>query len=289
MRTIRCVVVGLLAAQTVSIALAQEREANNVFGLSDSAIKKSGSLVIAGGGDLPDAVYDEFVRLAGGNQARLVLIPSAYNYGSITRIRSAFGGWREYKVAAFDFLHTDSRQQADAAGFTRALERATGVWIAGGAQARLMKRYGQTRVEELLRQVLDRGGVVGGTSAGASVMSQLMISDGSKYEAVVDRGFALSSKLVIDQHFSERGRFPRLLGVLEENPGHIGLGIDEDTAVIVRENRMRVLGDGWATVCFGPTRKGEGTMIHRLQADDHVEISSLPRAEGTITFDLKRR
>ena len=288
MRMIRCVI-GCLAALPVSITFAQERAADNVFGLSEAAVKKSGSLVIAGGGDLPDAVYDEFVRLAGGNQARLVLIPSAYNYGTLTNIRSAFGGWREYKVAAFDFLHTDSRQQADAVGFTRALDKATGVWIAGGAQARLVRRYGQTRVEELLRQVLDRGGVVGGTSAGASVMSELMISEGSKYEAVLDRGFALSSKLVIDQHFSERGRFPRLLGVLEDNVGHIGLGIDEETAVIVRQNRMRVLGEGWATVCFGPARKGEGTMVHRLQADDDVEISSLVHDKGAIAFDLKRR
>jgi cyanophycinase len=267
MRIIRCAFVGFLAVRLSSSSFSQTQADDNVFGLSDAAVKKSGSLVIAGGGDLPDEVYDEFVRLAGGKQARLVLIPSAYNYGSLTRIRSAFGGWREYDVESFDFLHTDSRQQADSPGFARALERATGVWIAGGAQARLVRRYGQTRVEELLRQVLDRGGVVGGTSAGASVMSELMISDGLKYEAVLDRGFALSSKLVIDQHFSERGRFPRLLGVLEENLGHIGLGIDEGTAVIVRENRLRVMGEGRATVCFGPTRKGE----------------------GTIAFDLKRR
>jgi cyanophycinase len=288
MRTIR-VVVGLIVSLAVLSSSPQLSADDNVFGLSDAAVKKSGSLVIAGGGDLPDEVYDEFVRLAGGKQARLVLIPSAYNYGNLTRIRSAFGGWREYKVASLDFLHTDSRQQADAAGFTRALERATGVWIAGGAQARLIRRYGQTRVEALLRQVLDRGGVVGGTSAGASVMSELMISEGSKYEAVLDRGFALSSKLVIDQHFSERGRFPRLLGVLEENLGHIGLGVDEGTAVIVRDNRLRVMGEGRATVCFGPTRKGEGTTIHRLQAEDDAEISSISRAEGTVAFDLKRR
>ncbi|MGE5192481.1 MAG: cyanophycinase [Deltaproteobacteria bacterium] len=224
-----------------------------------------------------------------GAQPRLVLIPSAYNYGSMSRIRSAFGGWREYDVESFDFLHTDSHDQADTAAFARVLETATGVWIAGGAQGRLTRRYGQTRVEELLRKVLERGGVVGGTSAGASVMSELMISEGSKYEAVLDRGLGLSSKLVIDQHFSERGRFPRLLGVLEENLGHIGLGIDEDTAVILCENRLRVMGDGWATVCFGPVRKGDGTIVHRLQADDECEVSLISLGKGAVAFDLKRR
>jgi cyanophycinase len=289
MRTIRCLVGGILAALAVSVSLAQEGPAENVFGLPEGAVKKTGSLVIAGGGDLPDAVYDEFVRIAGGKKARLVLIPSAYNYGSMSRIRSAFGGWREYDVESFDFLHTDSRDQADTAAFARVLETATGVWIAGGAQGRLTRRYGQTRVEELLRKVLERGGVVGGTSAGASVMSELMISEGSKYEAVLDRGLGLSSKLVIDQHFSERGRFPRLLGVLEENLGHIGLGIDEDTAVILCENRLRVMGDGWATVCFGPVRKGDGTIVHRLQADDECEVSLMSLGKGAVSFDLKRR
>jgi cyanophycinase len=289
MRTSRCVVCALLAALVPSISLAQESTAENVFGLPAGAVEKSGALVIAGGGDLPEAVYEEFVRLAGGKQARLVLIPSAYDYGSMNRIRSAFGGWREYDVESFDFLHTDDRHEAETAAFSRVLARATGVWIAGGAQARLTRRYGQTRVEELLRKVLERGGVVGGTSAGASVMSELMISDGSKYEAVLDRGFCLSSKLVIDQHFSERGRFPRLLGVLEENLGHIGLGIDEDTAVIVQHNRMRVLGEGWATICFGPVRKGEGTVVYRLEADEEAEISCVSEDKGTVAFDLKRR
>jgi cyanophycinase len=289
MRTSRCVVCGILAAVVASAAFAQEGIAENVFGLPAGAVEKSGALVIAGGGDLPEAVYEEFVRLAGGKKARLVLIPSAYDYGGMSRIQSAFGGWREYHVASFDFLHTDNRSQADTAAFTRVLEKATGVWIAGGAQARLTRRYGQTRVEELLRKVLERGGVVGGTSAGASVMSELMISEGSRYEAVLDRGFCLSSKLVIDQHFSERGRYPRLLGVLEENLGHIGLGIDEDTAVIVQDNRMRVMGEGWVTVCFGPLRKGEGTVVHRLEADEEADISCVSEDKGTAAFDLKRR
>jgi cyanophycinase len=289
MRTIRSVACGALASLVALTAHAGEPAAENVFGLSDSAVRQAGALVIAGGGHLSDDIYDEFVRLAGGRSARLILIPSAYPYGDLARIRRAFGGWREYSVVSFDFLHTDNRQEADTARFTHALERATGVWIAGGAQARLVRRYGQTRVEELLRQVLDRGGVVGGTSAGASVMSQLMISDGSMTEAVVDRGFGLATRLVIDQHFSERGRFPRLLGVLEDNMGHIGLGIDEETAVIVSGNRLRVMGEGRATVCFGPAQKGDGTTVFRLRAGDEADVSASPGREGALAFDLRHR
>lgn len=289
MRTIRSLACGVLAALAALSAHAGETAAENVFGLSDSAARNSGTLVIAGGGQLSDDIYDEFVRVAGGHSARLVLIPSAYPYGDLARIRRAFGGWREYAVESFDFLHTDNRQEADTARFTRVLERATGVWIAGGAQARLVRRYGQTRVEDLLRQVVDRGGVVGGTSAGASVMSQLMISDGSMTEAVVDRGFGLATRLVIDQHFSERGRFPRLLGVLEDNVSHIGLGIDEETAVILSGNRLRVMGEGRATVCFGPVRKGDGTTVFRMRAGDEAEISASAEHEGVLAFDLKHR
>src|SRR5690349_20439666 len=109
----------------------------------------------------------------------------------MNHIRNAFRGWKDYTVESFEFLHTDNPTISDSPRFTRALERATGVWIAGGTQGRLVHRYGQTRVEELLRRVVARGGVVGGTSAGASVMSSLMIRYGSPTDAVVDQGYGL--------------------------------------------------------------------------------------------------
>lgn len=288
-RTLPAVWLGLMFVSLSARAHAGEPVVENVFGLPGEAVRNSGALVIAGGGKLSDEIYDEFVRLAGGEQARLVLIPSAYPYSDMDHVRRAFGGWREYKVATFDFLHTDDPAEADTARFAQVLERATGVWIAGGAQGRLTYRYGNSKTEVLLRRVVERGGVVGGTSAGASALSQQMIRDGSATEAVVDRGLGLASQMVIDQHFSQRGRFPRLLGVLEENPGQIGLGVDEETAVVLHDNQLRVLGTGRAALCFGPTHTGDGSTVHLLKSGEAVDIIRHPDSRATARHTLRRR
>ena len=288
MRMMRFVVSGLLLAVVVSSVMhADEPQAVNIFGLPEKAIANSGTLVIAGGGDLSEGIYEEFVRLAGGEKARIVLIPSAYPYDGMNHIQNAFAGWKDYKVTSFDFLHTDEPADANSPEFTRALEQATGVWIPGGGQDRLIYRYGNSLVEKMLHRVLERGGVIGGTSAGASVLSQLMISYGSHTEAVVDRGLALTSRLVIDQHFSERGRFPRLLGVLEDNPTHIGLGVDEATAVVLQGNRLKVMGEGRATLCFGPAREGDGTMVHRLKAGQEADVTLRSVKSGPDSYAVQ--
>jgi cyanophycinase len=262
---------------------------DNFFGLPAESLTNGGTVILGGGGRLDEQVYQDFIRLAGGKSARIVLIPSGQPYDNESHLRRAFGGWRDYSVASFDFLHTDDPEDADTAQFTRVLERATGVWIAGGTQGRLIYRYGERRVEQLIRQLVARGGVVGGTSAGASVMSALMIRYGSPTEAVVDRGFGVTSRIVIDQHFSERGRFPRLLSVLEEHPGHLGIGLDENTAAILKGNQIRVVGAGRATLCIGPRRPGEGTTIHRLKGDEQAELYLTRPASGTAVLDVRRQ
>ena len=262
---------------------------DNVFGLPEATTSTAGSVILGGGGTLDEEVYEEFIARAGGKSARIVLIPSAYPYDDLAHLRRAFGGWRNYDITRFDFLHTDDPEVADSPKFTRVLEQANGVWIAGGAQGRLTYRYGERRVESLLRKVVARGGVVGGTSAGASVMSALMIRYGSPTEAVLDRGFGITSRVVVDQHFSERGRFPRLLGVLEENPGQLGMGIDENTAAVLQGNQVRVIGEGRVTLCIGPRRDGEGTTLHRLKGGEEAELFVSHPSANTEVLDLRRK
>ncbi len=262
---------------------------DNVFGLPEAISSTQGTVILGGGGTLDEEVYEEFIERAGGKSARIVLIPSAYPYDDLAHVRRAFGGWRNYNVARFDFLHTDDPEVADSPKFTRMLEQATGVWISGGAQGRLTYRYGERRVESLLREIVAKGGVVGGTSAGASVMSGLMIRYGSPTEAVLDRGFGIAARVVIDQHFSERGRFPRLLGVLEDNPGHLGVGIDENTAAFLQGNHVRVVGDGRVTLCIGPRRNGEGTTLHRLKGGEEAELFVSRPSVRTEVLDLRRK
>lgn len=273
----------LLAADIV------ETPEENVFGLPPAAMERGGTLVLHGGGDHIEDVCDEFVRISGGPKARLVLIPSAFDFDDDDEnYIDAYSGWKNYDVAALDFLHTDDPEEADSEAFCKVLEVATGVWIGGGSQARLTYRYGSRRVERLLLNVLERGGVVGGTSAGASVVSGLMIREGSATLASTDRGFGLAGRLVVDQHFSERGRFPRLLGVLEDHPRHFGIGLDEDTGIILSGNELRVIGKGRVAVCVGPTTTRGGVTVHRLEDGEEAEMVLSRPSPRRVTFDIKR-
>src|SRR5207247_3135882 len=106
-------------------------------------------------------------------------------------VRRRFHGWSSYQLADFHFLDTDSRQTADSEDFVKPLLEATGVWFTGGDQNRLVERYARTKVQAALQRIVERGGVVGGTSAGAAVQSHVMLRDGDT-EPVIGDGFGLA-------------------------------------------------------------------------------------------------
>jgi cyanophycinase len=247
-----------------------EQSATNVLGLPQGAISGGGTLMVCGGGNLPEEVYDEFVKLAGGPKGKLVLIPSAYPYENREALEYRFNGWLQYPTVSFHFLHADSREEADSEEFAKPLEEATGVWMSGGAQGRLADLYKGTRVEQALQKLLQRGGVIGGTSAGAAIMSQTMIRQGTSREAEIDAGFGLLQAAVVDQHFTERARHTRLLGALRENPQKIGIGVDEQTALIIRANTVRVLGQNRATVIV--PAKNRTMSLHLLGSGEGAEL-----------------
>ena len=270
MRTLICVV--LIAFSGAVLAQVTVAAEPNALGLSAQAIANKGTLFILGGGKAPEPVYQEFVRLAGGRKARIVLITSAYVYRDAEHVRRRFGGWRSMGADSTVFLDAKTREEADSANFIRPLTKATAVWIAGGSQSRLMSLCTGTRIEQAVRDVLNRGGVVGGTSAGASAMSQLMIRYGYS-SAVLGQGIGLLSGAVVDQHFSQRGRYNRLLGVLDEHPGLLGIGVDERTAAIVQGNNLRVVGESQVAVCVpGPDR---ATMVYRFKPKQQADLSKL--------------
>lgn len=197
------------------------------------AAKPKGSFVIVGGGKVSPAIADRFWELAGNQKSRTVIIPTASaSADSPIWKRSAYldvclGG------LSLDRFHTRDPNQANDQDFVNVLRGATGVWLGGGDQEKLMEAYANTLVHKLLKEVYERGGVIGGTSAGAAVMSKVMIAEGDTV-AKVGEGFGfLPEQVVIDQHFTERGRLVRLLGLLKEHPGLVGLGIDENTALVI--------------------------------------------------------
>lgn len=132
------------------------------------------------------------------------------------------------------------------------------MFFSGGDQLRISSQIGDTPVEERVREIHERGGLVAGTSAGASVMSETMLVKGTSGESHkigdlhMAPGLGLVRDVIIDQHFAERGRFGRLFGAVAHNPRELGLGIDEDTAIVVEGERFEVIGKVASTSWTAP-------------------------------------
>jgi cyanophycinase len=239
----------------------------------------SGSLVIVGGGGLPDVVKDRFLQLAGGKKARLVIIPTASakaDYIPQKDLKS-YVFWHSQDVESVELLHTHSREQANNPAFVKPLTKATGVWLCGGDQSVLLKAYDKTLVkDELLNLLLKRNGVIGGTSAGASAMSTVMITGGYR-EAMVGSGFGLLPDVVIDQHFQNRNRQARLLSVLAHHPELLGLGIDEQTAVVIQGHKLTVLGNANVQL-YPPSTRPDPSLMQLLKNGEEVDLNRVLKA-----------
>jgi cyanophycinase len=211
--------------------------------------KTGGTLMIAGGGELPDRVQRQFVELAGGANAKLVIIPGVYVEDSF--VKAYFDEWNACGPASVHVLNASSSQEANNPEFAAPLDEATGVWLGGGQQTWLTGCYKGTLMEQKIRGVLDRNGIVGGTSAGAAVMSDVMITGGRKKPSI-GTGFGFLPGVIIDQHFIKRNRFSRLRQVVEAHPHLVGIGIDESAALIVSrtDRRVRVVGNSYIVVCL---------------------------------------
>jgi len=229
---------------------------------------KPGSLVIVGGGKIPDSLRDRFMTLAGGKSARLVIIPTASQSADRKEEeRGHLEPWLKYSPARLTLLHTRLRDKANDAEFVRPITEATAVWLGGGDQGDLGAADHGTAVEREFKALLKRGGVIGGTSAGAAVMSDVMIEGGNP-KADVGRGFGFITNAVIDQHFLRRSRVNRLLGVLAVRPNLIGIGIDEGTAFVLQGDRWSVIGRSYVIACE-VGKDGKPCRIESFADGDH--------------------
>lgn len=232
-----------------------------------------GSLLLVGGGHVTPEIRERFVELAGGPQARLVVIPASDPLpGDDERY---LGPWRTSGTLSVTLLNARDRAMADDPDFCEPLKDATGVWFGGGSQALLAQRYVDTALEQALRDLLLRNGVVGGCSAGAALLSRVMIEEGED-KPVEARGLDLISNAIVDQHFLKRNRLWRLQQMLEAHPDLIGLGIDERTALVVsvRSWRMSVVGESYVLACL-PAQGATRPRIEVLKPGDNVSLIQL--------------
>jgi len=235
-----------------------------------------GSLVIAGGGGLPDQVMDRFVKLAGGEKAHLVIIPTASRRADEEDTKSLLASWQDRKSASLTLLHTRSRDQANDPQFLKPLARATGIWFTGGVQSRVTEAYLGTLLEKELTSLLKRGGVIGGSSAGAAIQSRVMIASGRDV-ANLQTGFDLLPGTIIDQHFLARKRQARLIGAVKKHPLRVGLGIDEGTALVVQGRRLEVVGRSSVTVCLAASSTQDALQT-TVRAGQPLDLTALRRA-----------
>lgn len=255
-----------------------------------------GPLVIIGGKEDCNgraACLKEFIRLSGGAGGRLVILGTASQRAqAASRYRILFEQWGVGRVRE---LPVASRREADDEAALAPLADATGVFFTGGDQLRITSILGGTRLEQALKDAWQSGAVVAGTSAGASMMTSTMILGGEDEDAPrrstvhMSPGMGFLCDVVVDQHFAQRGRIGRLLSAVAQNPHVLGVGLDEDTAMVVRGSCARIVGSGTATFVDG--RFLLWTNISESTADEPlalagVRLHALPAAYG---YDLSRR
>jgi cyanophycinase len=226
-----------------------------------------GTLVIVGGGSMDGTgIIEKFIELAGGPEAKFVIVPTAGGN------RDQSGAIREYKEEAVvaswlkrglkhvRMLHTHDPKIADTEAFAKVLRDATGVWFNGGRQWNIVDSYANTLTYRELHAVLERGGVIGGSSAGATIQGEYLVRGDTSGPNVMmtaepnhQEAFKFLRKVAIDQHINTRNRWDDLVPVIQKYPTLLGLGLSEGTAIVVTADRFEVMGK-WKVAVHDNTR-----------------------------------
>ncbi len=263
--------------------------------MAESEIKRQ--LVIIGGAEDKEGdcqILREFVRRAGSTKARVVILTAA------TELPREVG---ENYIRVFQrlgaedvrIIDTETREDASSSTALEAINKATGIFFTGGDQARITSILKGTEIDTTIHKRYSEGIVVAGTSAGAAVMPDVMIVEGDSETnpriEIVDMGPGMGflPGVVIDQHFSQRGRLGRLIAALSQQPAVLGFGIDENTAIVVTDDQFEVVGQGCITIV------DESEMVHsnvdEILKDEPLAVcgAKLHILPNGYKFDLKTR
>ena len=206
-----------------------------------------GSLIIVGGGGMPKVIFDRFFEAAGGRDAKLVVVPTAGSGAEYDESTSSVKMFKKAGATNVHLLHTRDTKVADSEEFVAVLRDARAVWFGGGRQWRLADAYLGTKTEAAFHDVLKRGGVIGGSSAGATIQASYLVRGAPEGNQIMmspghEQGFAYIRNSAIDQHLLARKRENDMLPVIRKHPHLLGIGIDESTALFVRGNTAEVIG-----------------------------------------------
>lgn len=260
--------------------------------------KAQGNLIIIGGAEDKKGesiILKAFLKAARGSESRIAILTTAAEKPEEagSEYISAF---KRLGAENVGILNINTRADADSDKAVEVLQSSTGVFFTGGDQLRITSILGGTKIYTLLHELYTSGTVIAGTSAGASAMSSVMIVDGNDNDASrkctlkMAPGLGLLEEVLIDQHFHQRGRIGRLLCGVSENPQILGIGIDEDTAVIVYPDaHFEVIGSNSVTVADGKAIKSSN--VSELKPEEILAITNvvlhvLPHG---YSFDMKSR
>ncbi len=238
----------------------------------------NGSLIVAGGALSDPAVFARFVELAGGPSAPIVVIPTA---GGAEEYDQYFRGRRPFEAAGardITILHTTDPEVANTDAFVEPLLDARGVWFTGGRQWRLADSYLDTKVHDALWAVLDRGGVIGGSSAGASIQGSYLVRGDTRTNTIMmgdhEVGLGFLKGVGIDQHLLRRNRQFDLIEVIRAKPELLGIGIDENTAIVVQGDRFEVVGESYTVIYDANATLDSGGLFYFLAPGDRFDMAT---------------
>jgi len=256
---------------------------------------KKGSLVIVGGAMRDQAILERFLDLAGGPDAQIVVIPTA---GGGEDYDQDWRGLRQFRAAGatnLTVLHTNDRDEADTEEFVQPIREASGVWFGGGRQWRLADSYLNTKTHEALWELLDRGGVIGGSSAGATIQGSYLARGDSRTNTVMmgdhEAGLGFVKNVAIDQHLLRRNRHFDLLEIIQARPELLGIGIDENTAIVVKGDEFEVIGQSYVVIYDHERQIDSGGDFYFLGVGDRFNLATREafRGDQNIERVVERR
>ena len=238
-----------------------------------------GTLVIVGGNMQDPAIVKRFIDLAGGPDAPIVIIPTAGeaddeydNYWSGLKL------WRENGAKNLTVIHTRDRKVADTEAFVKPIRAARGVFFGGGRQWRLADSYLNTQTHKELTALLNRGGVIGGSSAGASILTSFMVRGDTKSneKMIGDHtvGLGFLKNAAVDQHLLRRNRQFDMLEVIDKYPDMLGIGLDENTAIVVEGDQFDVIGQSYAVIYSNKPVAGASGRFYFMGAGDRFDMKT---------------
>ena len=239
---------------------------------------ENGSLVIVGGAMRDQAIVERFLDLAGGPDAPIVVIPTA---GGADEYDQYWRGLKQFKEAGathLTVLHTKDRGVANSDEFVKPIREARGVWFGGGRQWHLADSYLDTKVHAELWALLERGGVIGGSSAGATIQGSYLARGDTKTNEIMmgdhEVGLGFVKNVAIDQHLLRRNRQFDLLEIIEAHPELLGIGLDENTAIVVQGDDFEVIGESYVVIYDNTRQVDSGGDFYFLGAGDRYNLAT---------------